>query len=60
MQKRKIINNIILFQEAIHTSKMNKEKGMIIKVDMANAFDKVWHSFLFDVMHKIWFQSHFL
>lgn len=41
IQKREIIDNIILVQEAIHTSKANKEKGMIMKIDMANAFDRV-------------------
>lgn len=38
MQKRQIIDNIILVQEAIHSSEANKEKEMIIKMDMANAF----------------------
>jgi hypothetical protein len=31
---RQIWDNIILVQEAIHTSVTNKEKGMIIKIDM--------------------------
>jgi hypothetical protein len=38
--KRQIWDNIILVQEAIHTSVMNKEKGMIIKINMENAFDE--------------------
>jgi hypothetical protein len=36
MQDRQIIDNIVLVQEAIHSSKENKEKGMIIKLDMEN------------------------
>jgi hypothetical protein len=41
--KRQIWDNIILVQEAIHTSVTNREKGMIIKIDMENAFDRVKH-----------------
>jgi hypothetical protein len=40
------MDNIVLGQEAIHSSKKNKEKGMAIKLDMANAFDRVRHSFI--------------
>ena len=36
---RKILDNIILVQEAIHSSFHRKEKGMVIKLDLANAFD---------------------
>jgi len=39
IQKGKIMNNIILVQEEIHSNRSNKEKRMIIKLDMANAFD---------------------
>ena len=31
----------------------NKEKGMIIKMDIANTFDHARHSFLFKVLKKI-------
>jgi hypothetical protein len=33
---------------------------MIIKIDMANAFDQVRHSFLFDVLSKFGFCPHFI
>lgn len=46
MQNRQIMDNIMLMQEAIHSSKENKEKGMVIKLDMANAFDRVGHFFI--------------
>lgn len=42
----------MLIKESILLSKENKEKGMIIKLDMANTFDSVRHSYLFDVMNK--------
>jgi hypothetical protein len=44
------VDNIILVQEAINTNRDNKDKGMIIKIDMENAFDRVRHSFLFYVL----------
>jgi hypothetical protein len=52
MHDRKIIDNIILVQEAIHSSFSAKEKGMVIKLDMANSFD-VCHSFLFQVLGNL-------
>ena len=57
---RKILDNIILVQEAIHTSSHRKEKGMIIKLDLANAFDRVRHDFLFAVMDKFGFSPIFI
>jgi len=59
VEKRKIIDNIILVQEAIHSSKTKKEKGMIIKLDMANAFDRVNHRFLLVSLKFVVFDDHF-
>eukprot|EP00253_Pinus_taeda_P001787 PITA_01787 len=52
---RKILDNIVLVQEAVHSSYHRKEKGMVIKLDLANAFDRVKHEFLFMVMDKMGF-----
>jgi ribonuclease HI len=57
---RHIVDNIILVQEAIHSSVRRKEKGMVIKLDLANAFDRVRHEFLFEVMRKFGFDSKFV
>jgi hypothetical protein len=51
--KRQIWDNITLVQEAIHSSFNNREKGMVIKIDMENAFDRVKHSFLIEVLKKM-------
>ena len=56
---RHIIDNVIQVQEAIHSSFHQKEQGMIIKLDMVNAFDLVKHSFLFKVLLSFGFSSHF-
>eukprot|EP00253_Pinus_taeda_P019866 PITA_19866 len=50
--RRQIIDNVIIIQEAIHSSISRNEKGMIIKLDMANAFDRVNQASLKAVMRK--------
>lgn len=57
---RKIVDNIILVQEAIHTSLTNNEKGFVLKMDMENAFDRVNLSFLADVLKAFGFSDEFL
>ena len=41
IQGRHISDNIVLVQEVIHSSINRKEKGMVIKLDLTNAFDRV-------------------
>jgi len=57
---RRIWDNFILVQEAIHASNSRGEPGMVIKLDMANAFDRVEHNFLFKVMKKFGFNQDFI
>ena len=47
-------------QEVIHTLKMKKEKGMLIKLDMVNAFDRVDHTFLIKVLRSFGFSNQFV
>jgi hypothetical protein len=56
---RQILDNLVLVQEAIHSSTQRKEKGMVIKLDLANAFDRVRHEYLFTVMEKMGFSQKF-
>ena len=48
-----------MVQEAIDSSKINKERGMTVNIGMANAFDKVRFSFLFQVLEKSGFNNNF-
>lgn len=57
---RQITDNVILIQEAIHSSINSKERGMIIKLDMANAFDRVDHHFLTGVLRKFGISNKFI
>lgn len=50
MPNQHILNNIIMVEEALHSNKATGEKRMVIKLDMANVFDRVRHSFLFQVL----------
>jgi ribonuclease HI len=60
IQGRQIVDNYILVQEAIHSSLRRKEQGMVVKLDLANAFDRVNHSFLLNVMSKFGFGENFI
>ena len=53
------MDNIIIVQEAIHSSLECKQQGMAIKLDMENAFDMVNHFFLFEIMQKMGFSKNF-
>ena len=55
-----ILNNIIMVQESIHSSVERKQQGMAIKLDMENAFDRVNHFFLFEVMSRFGFSERFV
>eukprot|EP00253_Pinus_taeda_P021443 PITA_21443 len=57
---RQITDNVILIQEAIHSSINRKESGMIIKLDMANAFDRVNHYLLKEVLRKFGISNNFI
>jgi hypothetical protein len=59
VEKRQIWDNIILVQEAIHSSNKG-EKGMIIKIDMENTFDRVSHNFIYEVLKKFGFNHDFI
>lgn len=57
---RHILDNVIQVQEALHSSHSRKEQGMLIKLDMCNAFDRVNHSFLYRVLSSFRFNQDFI
>jgi len=57
---RHIVDNIIPVQEALHSNIRRKDKGMIIKLELANVFDRVRHNFLFRVMENFGFSPTFI
>jgi hypothetical protein len=59
LRDKQITDNIVLVQEAIHSSKKTKTPGMVVKLDMENAFDRVKHNFLFSVLKAYGFSENF-
>ena len=57
---KNIVDNAIQVQEAMQSSYLRKEKGMIIKLDMKNMFDCVKLSFLYDVLLSFGFCPNFV
>ena len=55
-----LVDNFIQVQEAIHSSFLRKEKGMIIKLYMKNAFDRVKLSFLYQFLLTFGFSLEFV
>ena len=57
---RHLVDNVIQVQESLHSSFQRKEKGMIIKLSMKNAFDHVKLSFLYQVLLSFGFSAEFV
>ena len=57
---RRIWDNIILVKDAIHFILKNGKKGMVVNIELANAFDRVSHPFLLNVMERYGFDSSFI
>ena len=57
---RHIMDNVIQVQEAMQSSFQRQEKCMLIKLDMANAFDRVRLSFLYKVLPSFGFSLAFV
>ena len=49
-----------MVQEAIHSSSKKGESGMAIKMDLANAFDRLRHSFILLVLKTFGFPPIFI
>ena len=56
VEGRQILDGIILTQEMIHSLKQTKTLGMMIKVDLAKAYDKVSWRFLKEILLMFRFQ----
>lgn len=47
---RYILDNVVLSHEILHSCRQSKEQGVVIKLDLEKAYDKVNWSFLLEVM----------
>ena len=57
---RHILDNVLQVQQAMHSSFNRNEKGMLIKLDITNAFDRVKLSFLYKILNSFGFSSAFI
>ncbi|XP_057836614.2 secreted RxLR effector protein 78-like [Cryptomeria japonica] len=57
---REITDSIIMAIETIHSMHSSKAKGMIIKLDVSKAYDRVSWNFLFEVLKKFGFKQKWL
>ena len=58
VEGRQILDGIILTQEMIHSLKKTKSPGMLIKVDLVKAYDKVSWLFLKAMLKAFGFQHY--
>jgi len=54
VEKTQIMDNIFIVEEDTH-SRRGKERGMVIKLDMENSFDRMRQNLLFVVLDKFGF-----
>ena len=57
---KNLVYNVIQVQEVLHSRFHRKDKGMLITLDMKNAFDRVKLPFLYDVLISFCFSYEFV
>eukprot|EP01018_Ginkgo_biloba_P014488 Gb_16744 [translate_table: standard] len=55
VQGKQIADNVVLVQEALHSARMRKGSLMLIKLDMAKAYDCLDRTFILKVLEKFVF-----
>ena len=51
----KILDGIILAHEFIHSIKVNSSPGMVLKLDLSRAFNKLRWDFIKNMLLSFWF-----
>lgn len=51
LKGRYILDNVLISQEIIHHSHVQKQPGVIVKVDFEKAYDKIHWSYILGVLH---------
>ena len=61
MKARSVIENVLLTQEIVtNIKKRGKPTNVVIKLDMSNAYDRVYWFFIMKVLRKMWFSNDFV
>jgi hypothetical protein len=57
---RQILDRIVVAQEAIHSLTKDKQKGLLIKLDLSKAYDRISWQYLIEVMRAFGFDDRWL
>ena len=60
VEGRKIMDNIILAHEIIHTLKSRKKVGMIVQLDFTKAYDKLSWNYMEKELESFGFDKHWI
>jgi hypothetical protein len=52
LSRRNILEGVVILHETLHKMRRKKKKGITMKLDFENAYDKVAWSFLMEVLEK--------
>eukprot|EP00253_Pinus_taeda_P029063 PITA_29063 len=60
VEGRQILDGIVVSQEVIHSLKMNKQKGMLMKLDLSKAYDRLNWDYLRAVLEAYSFERRWI
>jgi hypothetical protein len=60
MEGRKIMDSVILAHEVIHSLKMTKTPGMLIKLDLSKDFDRISWQYMRSLLEAFGFDNHWV
>jgi len=60
VEGRKILDGLVVTQEVIHSVKMKKQKGMMIKLDLSKAYDRLNWTYLKKVLESFGFNNRWI
>eukprot|EP00253_Pinus_taeda_P006633 PITA_06633 len=60
VEGRQILDGLVVTQEIIHSMKTKKQKGMVIKLDLSKAYDRVSWQYLEEILRSFGFSNRWI
>eukprot|EP00253_Pinus_taeda_P015299 PITA_15299 len=60
VEGRQILDGLVVTQEVIHSMKTKKQKGMMMKLDLSKAYDRVSWQYLAEILRSFGFSSRWI
>eukprot|EP00253_Pinus_taeda_P008610 PITA_08610 len=60
VEGRQILDGLVVTQEVIHSMKTKKQKGMMIKLDLSKAYDRVSWQYLEEILRSFGFSNRWI